>query len=126
LFPADMYYSLLSDNPEIISREYMNTANLPSGVISQIYGFNIILTAETIRYDASNEKIAIGTAIENTDDWSALFWNEDFVCRALGTIKVFHNANDATYQGDIYSAYVRFNATQMRNSGVGTAVIIQG
>ncbi len=126
LIPADMYWSMLTDNPEMLDSNYMSTANLPKGVISQIYGFNMIITPVTTIYSNSDVKNAVGASTLTTDNWSALFWNEDFVCRAKGNIKVFLDKDSATYQGDIYSAYVRFNAVQMRNSGVGTAVLVQG
>lgn len=126
LMPGDMYYSMLADNTELLNENYMETSNLPSGVVSRIMGFNIMLTPETTIYNSSNVRKAVGATVDATDNWSSLFWCSDFVAKALGSIKVFENRDDATYQGDIYSAYVRANATQLRNSGVGTAVLVQG
>ena len=125
VMPGDMYYSMLADNTELLNENYMDTANLPDGVVSRIMGFNIILTPMTTRYDNSDSRKAVGSAVASTDDWSALFYCSDFVSKARGSIKVFLNSDDATYQGDIYSAYVRFRANLMRDNEVGIVVLQQ-
>jgi len=127
LMPSDMYWDMLRENPELLNKDYMNTSNLPMGVVQYVAGFNIMLRPYTAVYTNATTPIikAVGATPATDDNWAAIAWQSDFVAKALGQIKVYADINSATYQGDVYSSLVRFNNTQLRTDGKGLVTLVQ-
>ena len=129
--PSRMYWNFVEANKaELLNLDYnksLSNGDISDGVVSKVYGFKIIPRSYTLVYaDAATPTIkAVGAATATTDHWAAVGWQQDEVARALGSTKVYRNVDDATYQGDLYSATQRFNNTQMRTDGTGIVTIVQ-
>lgn len=132
IVPPDMYWDFLTiEKASLLNLDYnknLNNGDIANGVVAKVYGFNIVLRSYTAVYDNETTPVkkAVGATAAATDNWAAIGFNANEVCRALGGIEVFSNIADAEYQGNIYSALVRFNAQQMRTDGTGIVTIVQG
>ncbi len=126
LMPANVYYDFINVNKEVLNNDYMNTGNLPTGMVAKVHGWHIFVRGETSRYDLNaTAKKAFGSANAADDNAGILCWNETTVASALGSTEVFANIGKAEYQGDLYSAMVRFRNTLLRNDGKGVVTIVQ-
>ena len=129
IVPYNVYWNFVEANKEyLLNLDYnkgLTNGDIANGVVSQVYGFKIIPRSYTCVYNNSDVLKAVGAATATTDQWGIIGYQADEVCRALGSVKVYFNKDDALYQGDLYSATVRFNAQQMRGSNVGVVTILQ-
>jgi hypothetical protein len=131
IIPADIYWDFVEKNKtQLLNLDYnknLTNGDISNGVVSKVYGFKIITRAHTLVYadGATPTKKAVGAAGAATDHWACVGWQEDEVSRALGSIQVYSDMASPTYQGDIYSALVRFNNTPMRTDGTGLVTIVQ-
>ena len=121
---SDMYYQLISDSA-VLSSETMGSANLPSGVVRQLFGFNIMTRSSTPIYDVANAVKAVGAAGAVTDNLSCIGWQSGFVAKAMGATKVFADEDKPEYYGSVFSAMQLYKGTKLRSTGVGTVAIVQ-
>lgn len=124
LMPSDLYYQLLAEDA-LLSWDKMGGSNLPTGVVRQIYGFNIITRSEVAIYNASNVVKAVNAATATTDNLACLGWQTSFVAKALGATKVYADTDKPEFYGSIFSAMQLHGATKMRHNGLGTVSIVQ-
>lgn len=114
---------------EIISfnRFAGGVAALPSGVIRELLGFNIMTRTTTVLYNrATLAKKPVGAASAADDSFSSIAWHSNMVARAQGTIKMFINEDDATLLGTALNANVPFGGIALRADGRGVYALIQG
>ena len=124
LMDSDLYYQLLEDNA-VLNSQTMGAANLPTGVVRQLFGFNIMTRSSTVIYDVSNVAKAVGAAAAGTDNLSCIGWQSGFVAKAMGSTKVFADEDKPEYFGSVFSAMQLHKGAKMRTSGVGTVSIVQ-
>lgn len=124
LMPADMYYQLLADNA-VLNSQTMGQANLPSGVVKQLFGLNIMVRSATPIYDVSNAIKAVGAVSAITDNFSAIAWQQNFVSIAKGNIKVFADEDNPAYFGSLFSAQVLHGANKRRTDNKGLVTLVQ-
>jgi len=121
IFDSEMI-SQLQDDPDLIKRDGVNggEVNLKEGVIMKLYGFNIMERAEVLRFTNAATPVVKdpGAAGAATDNAGVLCWQKNCVEKALGEVKFFENVDDATYQGDVYSALLRVGGRIRRAAGV--------
>jgi len=126
LMPSNMYWDFVNANKEVLNNDYMNKANLPMGIVSYVHGWYIINRGETARYNATaTAKKAYGAAIAADDCGAAICWNANYVCRALGSTRIYSDLDKPEYQGDIYSSRTRFNNKALRTDLKGLVAIVQ-
>jgi hypothetical protein len=130
VMPAKVYWSFLEENKgEILRKDYMNSANLPTGAVNQVYDFNIAIRDFTVTYTAAGARKPVGSAAATTDEWGILCYQQDYVARALGSIEVYIEENKAAYYGGLFSSEVLFGATRMytdvSNQATGVITIKQ-
>ena len=127
LMNSAMYYQLFTI--EALARyDYYGKATLPDGVINQLFGFNIIVKPTLPVYDHSSTPVvkAVGASSAVTDHLACIAWQESYVAKALGDIKVYLNDERADYYGSIFSAMVPFGGNKIRTSTeTGVAALIQ-
>ena len=83
-------------------------------------------TSTDLTYDVeAAEAIEAGGAVDNTCCLYGLFWQESMVARAMGDTKMFSNAGNPTYYGDIYSFMQRLGGRTRRMDGKGVLGLIQ-
>jgi hypothetical protein len=124
LLPSDMYWQL-HNNTDTLNSETMGSANLPSGVIRELFGFNIMKRSSTAIYDVANAVKAVGAAPVVTDNLAALAWQSGMVSKALGSINVYSNEKVAEHYGDIISTMVLHKGSKLRSDNVGVGAIVQ-
>ncbi len=107
LLDAYMYADLLNDLSESDKWMFQNSANVQTGVLGNLYGFNILKRSSVLRVNTSGALISWGAAGAATENAAALAWQENCLSRALGEVKMFDDLDSATYYGDIYSFLVR-------------------
>jgi len=123
--PSDLYYQLIADNT-VLNAETMGTPNLPSGIVRQLYGINIIARSETVIYDNADAVKAVGAASATTDSFGCIAWQEGFVARAMGATKVYADIDKPEYYGSIFSTATMHGTSKLRTSGLGTVALVQG
>lgn len=123
LTPA-MYSDLLALS-EITDASKYGRANLPSGVVDRLLGFDIYIRSRVVVYDNTDALKAEGAAAAITDQDAALFYHPDYVRRAKGATHIFINAGVAEYYGDIFSALQRFGALAARNDNKGIVTLME-
>jgi len=118
---SDMLDQLMSDND--LRYAFQQTVNLRDGQLPRLFGFQIIERSTVITVDAS-QNIKAPTAAEATDDAAAaLFYQRNFLERALGDINIFEREQDPTYYGDIISFLIRSGARANREDNKGYGII---
>ncbi len=129
LMPADVYYNFLIENKTELNALQRNGSNyvIPTGAVDVILGMNVYVKPTSLSYtnDSTPVKKAVGAASATTDNHGILVWHSDAACNALGAIKPFVETDSPVYQGDVYSAQVRFNAVAMRSAYAGFCTIVQ-
>lgn len=128
LMPSLMYHNMLIENKTyFLNSDYMNKGNLPTGVVANIWGFNIIVRSNVCVYaDAATPTIkAVGAATATSDCFGAIAWQQSAVCNALGEIKVFADSDNPAYYGSLFSAMVMHGASTLRTDGKGIVTLVQ-
>ena len=128
LLPSIMYDELMAEmaGSTVANLELLKSANLPDGVLTRLYGFNIMeRSSVALMTKATPTVVAPATAEANTHGYAAICWQKDMVESAIGEIKMFENVNDPTYYGDIYSALVRAGGRARWADAKGVIPIVQ-
>lgn len=124
---AEMYDQLTNDMTANQNRDFLAAYDEKNGILGRIYGFNVIMRAQVLRYTnagtpAKKQWTGNGAA---TDNAAALAWQKQSVERALGDVKFFENIGDPTFYGDIYSALIRLGGRIRRDDAKGVLAIVQ-
>jgi hypothetical protein len=121
LFDSDML-GQLQDDPDLKKRDGITGGelDLKNGVITRLYGFNIIERSDVLRL-TGDTVLAPGVVNVAASNAGVFCWQKNSVASALGTVNFFEDIASALYYGDIYSALVRFGGCRHRqdNKGVG-------
>jgi hypothetical protein len=112
LIDAQMHADLLADTT-VTSKDWsFDYNNLMDGYVGRLLGFDIFMRAFVGRMATGNTGAKDPDSANATSDNSfGLCWQESYVRRALGEIKVFANEDDATLYGSAFSALVRTGAS---------------
>ena len=131
VMPSKMYWNFVNAEKDyLLSVDFaknITPEEQAMGVVSKVMGFNIIARSVTPIFTdgASPSKKAYGAAAAVDDVYGAVFYQRDQVAKAMGGVNFFERQNDPTYYGDIYSAEVLFNTTQLRSDEKGVGCIVQ-
>ena len=127
MIDAEMYDQITNEMTANQQRDFLAAYDEKSGVMGKLFGFNILMRSETLRYtnDATPAPKLFSTAGAATDNAAAICWQRTMVERALGEVKFFENEGDPTYYGDIYSSLVRLGGRKRRADGKGVIAIVQ-
>lgn len=100
-------------------------SNIPNGVVRRAYGFDFYVRSHVVSLAADNTLRAEGVVGVATTQDCAIFYSPSYVRRALGSVKVFINADDATTYGSVFSTLVRFGAKAARNDNKGIYLLYE-
>ncbi|MEZ5195105.1 MAG: hypothetical protein R2764_01500 [Bacteroidales bacterium] len=128
LLPSIMYDELMAEmaSSSVANLELLKSADLPGGVLTRLYGFNIMeRSSVALMTQATPTVVAPGTTEADTHGYAAICWQKDMVEAAIGEIKMFENVNDPTYYGDIYSGLLRGGGRARWANGTGVVPIVQ-
>jgi len=132
LLPSDMYNAQLLAIADVYQAQSYGQSALPSGVVTRIHGFDIMIRSTVLVYDNTATPV-IKTVADSgtpsspaaTDNLAALAYHPSFVAKAMGSTEVFITEQVAEYYGSIVSALQLFGASKMRTSQIGVVAIIQ-
>ena len=119
-----LYYELF-DVDSLLSREVMGHPTLPTGVLGQVFGFNLVIKPTTPTYSGAAALKDVDATTDTADNLAAIAWQRSCVARALSPVEVFENAKDATYYGDVLSARLFCGGAKLRADQKGVGAIVQ-
>ncbi len=125
LIDAQMKKQLLDDLSEKESQMFLASANLQTGVIGNLFGFDIYVRSRVGVATAAGVNKAWSTEGAATDVATGIAWHEDYVCRAQGDTNIFLKEDDPAYYGDIISGETFAGGSKTMTDGTGIVRIIQ-
>lgn len=132
LLPSDMYNAQLLAIADVYQAQSYGTSALPSGVVTRIHGFDVMIRSTVVVYDNTATPVIKAVADSGTpssaaatDNLAALAYHPNFVAKAMGSTDVFITEQVAEYYGSIISAMQLFGASKMRTSQTGVVAIVQ-
>ena len=132
LLPSDMYNAQLLAIADVYQAQSYGVSALPSGVVTRIHGFDVMIRSTVVVYDATATPVIKAVADSGTpsapaatDNLAALAYHPNFVAKAMGSTDVFITEQVAEYYGSIVSAMQLFGASKMRTSQTGVVAIVQ-
>jgi len=132
LMPSDIYNTQFLAISEVKQAYAWGQANLPSGVVGRVMGFEIMLRPNTLVYDNTGTPVIKSISDDGTvattatsDNLGILAYHPRFVAHALGEIQVFSDEDKPEYYGSIFSSLVMHGASKLRTDQVGVAALVQ-
>lgn len=132
LMPSDMYNAQLMAIPDAYQAQSYGQSALPSGVISRMFGFDIMIRPSVVVYDNSAtpalkavNDLGVPSSPAVTDNLACLAFHPSFVCQAVGDTKVFYEENSPLWYGNILDALQMFGAAKLRTDQKGIVSIVQ-
>jgi hypothetical protein len=127
LISAEMYDQLLVAMSDSTYRDFSRYADGTTGVIGMLYGFKLLMRADTVVYTNATPPVKKlpGAAGAATNNDAVLCWHKDYLERAIGTVNIFEQLKDPTYYGDIYSMLLRAGGRAVENESKGVVAIVQ-
>lgn len=128
---TNMYYELFEDDA-LLRKDYGYNNSLPTGVIDQLFGFDIYVRPFVVGYDdtdAANDNgtlKAVGAALSANDSFGGIAFQQNMVCKALSSVEMYYNDRDPLFYGDVISAEVFLGSSKMRTDNKGIIGIAQG
>lgn len=101
-------------------------ANNQTGQVGRLHGFDIFTRSSVLQF-ASGGTVpeALDSALGATDNLASLCWQQDCVAHAIGETKLFTDADNPLYYGNLYSAIVRSGGRSTRTDKKGVIAIVQ-
>lgn len=126
LLPSEMYNDLLEIDA-ILTSDKMGTANLASGAVGRLLGFQIYVRSNALIYNnaATPAVKAYASAGAGTDNAAALFWQKQHVRRAKGSVNVYSDENNPQFYGSIFSTASRAGGSKTYTTSKGTVVLVE-
>jgi hypothetical protein len=91
-------------------------ANTALGKLPQLYGFDIIVSNHTPKFNSTTgQKTAYGSVDAVTDAPASIFYHQDEVMKAQGTMDMFSRLNDPEARGDIIGFQMFFIGLSIRS-----------
>lgn len=114
-------------NDKDLSVNFEKYADLANGVIGRLYGFDIMVRPEPVRFTNAGTPAPKDSdaATAASDNVAALCWHPVAVERALGQVKMFERQNDPQFFGDVYSWLVMMGGRARRADGKGMVAIVE-
>lgn len=132
LLPSDMYNAQLLAIADVYQAQSYGQSALPSGVVTRIHGFDVMIRSTVVVYDATATPVikavndsGAPSSPAATDNLAALAYHPSFVAKAMGATEVLINEQVAEYYGSIVSSFQLFGASKMRTSQTGVVAIVQ-
>lgn len=127
LMSVDMFDQLVDSLSDNTQRDYLRSLNELEGTIPKLFGFNILVRAGNLVYNAAGSPVpnAYGQAVAISDNDAVLCFHKDFVFKAEGEIKLFTQQDSPQYYGDMASMLVRFIAGREYADQRGIVAIVQ-
>ena len=130
LLTADHYQQLLDGFSDVEKTNFHQLADITNGIIGKYLGIDIMMRSSVQRYrkvatvwtPVDEQDPAFGASDQTGDAAATLFYYDQSVERAMGTVQMFDGANRPEYYGDIYSFILRMGGRIRRSTGVFAVV----
>lgn len=125
-----MYYELFGEQL-ITDANRLGLATVPTGVVRQLYGFDIYIANTTPVFTANVGTVrgidgqGLVASVGSTDCRSCIFYHPQMVARAMGSVELFERNNDPLFYGDVLSASAYVGGTRLRSDGKGIIAVVQ-
>jgi hypothetical protein len=122
-----MYNELLTDS-QIINALNFGEATLPTGVVREVAGINIMKKNIISTADSTGAIKLLGTASVATDNRVGLAWHESVIARADSGVNTYQVSNDPYKRGNVFNASYWMGCVNTRKDldNAGVYLIIQG
>lgn len=126
LLPSEFLEQLVEDE-DLKKRDSSMELDMRGGVVTRLYGFDIMERSDVITYDNAGTPVAkaVDAVDATTDNMTALCWQKNAVAKAQGTIDFFEDLSNPLYYGDIYSALCKVGGRKRRGDNLGVIGIVQ-
>ena len=136
LMPADMFWELFTIS-EVVRASYNGfQANaLASGVIAQIFGFDVLVRPTVAIYDNTGTPVLktltagyyTGAA---TDNLACIAWHPSYVSRGLGSMSPMYDSGSngngkPEYLGSLFNMEVMLGSAKLRSDLKGVVALVQ-
>ncbi|MFR9578745.1 MAG: hypothetical protein SNG45_07855 [Rikenellaceae bacterium] len=125
LIDAHMKKQLLDDLSEKESQMFLASANLQTGIVGNLYGFDIYVRSRVGVATSAGVAKAWSATGATTDLAAGIAWHEDYVCRAQGDTKIFVDEDSPAYYADIISGETFAGGSKVMSDGTGIVRILQ-
>lgn len=127
LLDSVMYQDLIADLTGTELAAFQAAADVKKGIVGQLFGFNILERSQVLRVkDDYSAIIRWDTGTAAAKELAAgIAWQKGCVSRALGDLKMFTDANNPLYYGDLMSFLLRVGGKYRRYDKKGVRLIIE-
>lgn len=113
LLDPQMYNELLKD-PQVINALNLGKATLPSGVIGELAGINIMKKNTISTADTAGAVKTFGFTPADTDNRVGIAWHESVLVRAEAPMKIYQLSSDPYKRGSVFNASIYMGAVNPR------------
>lgn len=126
LMQVDMFYQLLSIS-EVLNASYtaFKTNALETGVVAQLFGFDIMIRNHVANFTSAGAIKAYGATGAAGDNIGCIAWHPSALAKAVKSPQVMYDENNPTYYGSIFSAIVWAGFSRLRSDKKGVVVLVQ-
>lgn len=117
------FYDSLSDTQ---SKDFSRHIDAENGIVGKLHGFNIMTRSSVLAATSADAVKALGAALAATDNLASFAWQKNSVAFCIGDHKLFQDANNPTYYGDVHSCLVMAGGRVRRGDAKGVYIIAQG
>jgi hypothetical protein len=125
MLDAEMYNQITNEMSANEQRDFLAAYNEKDGILGRIYGFNVLMRSQVMRYTGGGSPKNWATGAAATDCAAALVWQRNSLERALGGARFFEDLGNPQWYGDIYSSLLRLGGRIRRKDGKGVLAIVQ-
>lgn len=121
LLDTEALDQLQSDNN--LRYAFQQVVDLREGVVARLFGFDILDRSSVLRVSNTLDVKAPTAANASNDNAAVVFWQQDYLERAIGEVNMYDNYGRAEYYGDIFSFLIRASGRSNREDGKGFGLI---
>lgn len=111
-------------NDNNLKYAFQQVVDLKEGSVGRLYGFDIYKKVTPVLRSAAGAIKLPETASAIDDNVAGVFYHENFVERAKGSINLYENPNRAEYQGTVVSFNVRMGGRAVRSDRKGLGLLL--
>lgn len=130
IIPASQYWLDMMAISEFVKYLEFGRAVLPSGVIGNVLGMDVLIRSSVVVYDSTATLKTLGdngvpTSPATTDHLGAMVIHSPYVRKAKGDVKLYVQEDAPEYYGSLLSGGIFHGASKARTDGKGIVQIVQ-
>jgi hypothetical protein len=131
IIPASQYWLDMMAISEFVKYLEFGRAVLPSGVIGNVLGMDVLIRSSVVVYDSTGAALktlgdnGVPTSPATTDHLGAMVIHSPYVRKAKGDVKLYVQEDAPEYYGTLLSGGIFHGASKARTDGKGIVQIVQ-